>query len=659
MSALGSLVVSLMMDTAEFTSASSKASRSLEKLQADAARIGKAIGVGIGVAAGGFGALVKSGIDAADAMDETSQRLGVTTEDFSRLAYAATFAGVSQDDLATALSKVSKEAAEAAGGGEQAQAKFEALGISVTDTNGRVKDSTTLFREMADKFAGLRDGSAKTALAMEFFGKSGAQMVPLLNEGSQGLAAMAAEADALGVTLDSNTAAAAGQFNDRLDQMQTMGQVLGRRIGAELLPTVNSLADQFLTAAKEGGGFETVVRSAAAGGKILAIVMQAVVRGVGMAGDFIGGLGAQLVALVSGDFAEAQRIGTETIRNMQGSLTDLFESVDKTWTGAAESAVAGAKSLDKGTDAPLVKVKKNVKAVRTELQKLNDAAAKNLEKLRIEVDTDGASERIKKLIELSRQGVDPRIIGQTNDLMKQREAQEEATKAAEKAAEAQRDARMEGESLRKDTLSEYEKLAEKEAEWQDLLKQGAITQETYDRALFSARVAANEAASNMDDVAEKQNEFAEKFRSNVQDIMGDTFADAMEGNFSDIGDSFTQMLNRMVAQALAAQLAESLFGGTSEGGTGGMMGTALSWIGSVWGGKASGGPVSAGHPYIVGEHGPEVMIPATSGSVGAAGGTSNVYNVQVTATPGMSRQTAMQQGADMAEGLRRASTRNG
>jgi hypothetical protein len=118
--------------------------------------------------------------------------------------------------------------------------------------------------------------------------------------------------------------------------------------------------------------------------------------------------------------------------------------------------------------------------------------------------------------------------------------------------------------------------------------------------------------------------------------MGDFFFDLMQGEITNLGDRFKKMLDRMVADALAANLAEALFGkGFSKSGNiGGWIGSALGWLG---GARAVGGNVNAGTPYMVGENGPEIFRPSMSGNIiptnrlMAGGSTSGIVNFNITA----------------------------
>jgi hypothetical protein len=113
--------------------------------------------------------------------------------------------------------------------------------------------------------------------------------------------------------------------------------------------------------------------------------------------------------------------------------------------------------------------------------------------------------------------------------------------------------------------------------------------------------------------------FWQEAAKNMQSAMGDFFFDIMQGKISSLGDRFKQMLDRMVADALAANLAEALLGkGFSKtGNLGGWVGQGLSWLGGALGGtgRAIGGDVMGGSPYVVGEQGPEPFVPKVSGTI--------------------------------------------
>lgn len=109
-------------------------------------------------------------------------------EDLSAYTYQAGFAGVTQEKLGAAFVKFNKVASDAFNGVGKGGEIFEALGITITGTDGKLKTTSALFEEVADKMSQFEDGPQKYAAAMELFGKSaGPELVPMLNEGREGM----------------------------------------------------------------------------------------------------------------------------------------------------------------------------------------------------------------------------------------------------------------------------------------------------------------------------------------------------------------------------------------------------------------------------------------------------------------------------------------
>lgn len=180
-------------------------------------------------------------------------------------------------------------------------------------------------------------------------------------------------------------------------------------------------------------------------------------------------------------------------------------------------------------------------------------------------------------------------------------------------------------------------------------------------------------AAEIKEIEELQ-KFTERAMQNIQDTIGSGLADIMDGNFKNIADGFTKMLNRMVAEAAAAQIMKHLFGDMVKGGEGsGAIGSFFKNIfGSLFGGgRANGGPVLAGGLYEVNENGPEMlamngrqylMMGNQSGTVvpnSQVGGKTINVAVNVTAQHNVSRDSALQQGQRIGQGIQLALARNG
>lgn len=222
------------------------------------------LSMGVGGLAGGFAtALLGAGfmstigeaINSLDKMDEAAERIGLTTESLSGLAYAGKLSGVEFDDMATALSKLSVKMQDAASGGKEASAWFNDVGVSVNGADGNLKSVDVVLAEVADRFRGFEDGAGKTALAVDGFGKSGAKLVPMLNQGAAGLKEMHDEAASLGGIIDGKLAKQSAEFNDNLDRLAVLSASAGKAIAADLVPWLNEVATSFLIAQKHSTGF--------------------------------------------------------------------------------------------------------------------------------------------------------------------------------------------------------------------------------------------------------------------------------------------------------------------------------------------------------------------------------------------------------------------
>lgn len=192
-------------------------------------------------------AVLRSAIDHMDELSKASQKIGIPVEELSKLEYAGKLADVALNDLQTSMAKFSKSLAEIQGGTKNSAGEaLKAIGISATDANGALRPTPDILADIAEKFASYQDGANKTALAIALFGKSGAELIPLLNGGADGLRAAGDEAERLGIVIDTQTAQAAERLNDNLTRITSAGQGFVDRIVGDMLPAISSLSDELV-----------------------------------------------------------------------------------------------------------------------------------------------------------------------------------------------------------------------------------------------------------------------------------------------------------------------------------------------------------------------------------------------------------------------------
>jgi hypothetical protein len=210
-----------------------------------------------GLSAFGVTAFVKSAIDAADALDELAQKSGVTVEKLSELGYVAKIENISMDALGDGMRKLSVNLQAAGAGSKELQAAFQAVGISAAELRTIGADAALL--RLADAFAGAEDGAGKTAIAVKLLGRAGSDFIPLLNRGSAGLREAGEEARRFGLVVSTEAAAAAGQFNDNLTRFTASVQAFGIALGNFALPSLTKFTEELLEGQRIFGSFASAL----------------------------------------------------------------------------------------------------------------------------------------------------------------------------------------------------------------------------------------------------------------------------------------------------------------------------------------------------------------------------------------------------------------
>jgi len=182
----------------------------------------------------GLIAIGKKTLDAADAMSKMSQRTGVAVPELAKFQKAADLSDVSMEKVGKSLGLLSKGMVAAQANTGPAAEAFQKLGVRVTDANGKLRSSGDVMMEIAGRFQKMPDGAEKAALAMQLFGKSGMDLIPMLNMGSEAIGK-------LGTNMTQEFADKAAAFNDRITTMQARIGDLTTRLTIALLPAFESV----------------------------------------------------------------------------------------------------------------------------------------------------------------------------------------------------------------------------------------------------------------------------------------------------------------------------------------------------------------------------------------------------------------------------------
>lgn len=190
-------------------------------------------------ASGAVAFLTQQSADYIDSLGKQAQMIGQTTEQLSSYALVAELSDVSTEEFGKSIELLSKKMSEAAGGSQQAIEAFTNLGISVKDSDGKLKNSGQVLEEIADKFSETEDSATKTAAAMDLMGKSGAKMIPLLDSGAEEIRNMRQEAERMGLVFGKDAFDAAQKFNDSQTRVKESLVGLRNKFSETIISLVN------------------------------------------------------------------------------------------------------------------------------------------------------------------------------------------------------------------------------------------------------------------------------------------------------------------------------------------------------------------------------------------------------------------------------------
>lgn len=217
-------------------------------------------GLGVTAYVGGLAAGVRRVIDEWDELGKAAQRAGFqSAQGMAEFQFAAKLSGLDAAGLEAAVAKLNGKMAETAGGGKQAAAVFDAMGVKVKNASGELRSSEEVLTDLAGKFASYKDGPEKAALAAELFGeKAGRRLIPLLNGGAAGLEKLREEFRKLHGVVSDESVKSAEAFNDNLTRLEAKAGGLARKMTGDLLPALNLAGDAMVEQAKRGGKLLTI-----------------------------------------------------------------------------------------------------------------------------------------------------------------------------------------------------------------------------------------------------------------------------------------------------------------------------------------------------------------------------------------------------------------
>lgn len=213
-------------------------------------KAGAVVAAGLAI---GAGALIEFGLKSAEtyrnygeSILQMQRQTGASAEDLSKLAFAASQTGVSTDQLSTALKFLSKSVDTTSGSTSKGGQAMSEYGIATSDAHGKTLPLNDILLNVADAFQkGVVPQAQQAAVAMAIFGRSGTNMLEMLQKGRQGLIDLENEASKYGLVLTGANLAAVQKATDATREQSAAWKGLQIQIGEQVLPSLTQLTTAF------------------------------------------------------------------------------------------------------------------------------------------------------------------------------------------------------------------------------------------------------------------------------------------------------------------------------------------------------------------------------------------------------------------------------
>ncbi len=585
----------------------------------------------------GLTAYAMSVTEAADKLFDLSQKTGVAYDRLQILTKIPDLGDLGAEGLAKAFKDAQKSITEAQDSTSNAAKIFDTLGISIRNSDGTLKNAEQVIIDSADAFSKLEDSTLKTQIATELYGKSGAELIPFLNAGTDAINDQIKSITALSFTYSEELAGSMGQFNDNLDLLKTNASAYSNSLSSGLISNLsvltsnfldsananNNLSSTFETGLKYSKAFTNVIFSVSQG--LSAISAQSTLASAGLSGlmSFVtfGETSKENARKAEALYKEYQlkeqeileeskRFRLEINKNENDMIFAQEEAFNKKMLSTSKNAITVKTKETAELEQKLSKIFDKTKTEKPkqekETKKEEDANAKAIQQL---IDKNYQLTYGQEAYELYKLS----IAGATSEQIKQYEALQKINGQAEKEIELKKEAS----EIIKASQTEQEKYSETLYRYDELMLSGYLSAEQYQKAVLKL----NEEFQKSNEKTVEMSEYAKRAAENIQDAFADFLFDPFASSANDMAINFINVIRRIVAEKAALQILDKNY-------IGGAIDTGLGMLGGLFDFNAGGGYVPSNSLSVVGERGPEIIkgpayVQDTAGSAYALSQQSN------------------------------------
>jgi hypothetical protein len=607
--------------------------RSIDTVESSSLRLkGALAGIGVGLSVGGLVALGSNAIDAAAKLDDLSEVTGASVEELSKLQQVARISGTDIGVVESFLVKLNKALHETDEEAKGANRALEAIGLSAEEL--RALDPAEAMRRVATELTKFADSGGKSAAILALTGKSAAQALPFLKD-------LATET---GITakVTAEQAAAAEELQKSIRRLTNEATEASNAFLRGLVPGLQKLIEEFNEGRRVAGSF----------GEALALFgtinpFRSLAGNIKSVGDTIDGLRQkreQFVAqgrtgwlpLVEAEIeAEKKRLEFLKFQQRQAAL-----ALTQGARGRLDAKDLGPEKKPDIDFKPKPSAGKGnnrgdnlIKQLEQEIIKVGDLskAEEFLAGIQLGHYDDLSKEAQKRALQLLTElDLKKSLAIEEKERQKTEDEVREGLLARERA-EVDRLSKLRDKHV--DLIDPIQKYRKELEEVDELLEKGRITSEQANEARFLIQEKI-EAAQGLKQEVKETNDLARELGLTFSSM----FEDAVVGGkkLRDVMQGLAQDLARILVRKTVTEPFGNFFSGLFAGGLSNLFGGASS-VSHLVPGRAGGGPVTGGRPYLVGERGPELFVPRESGSILPRSGNSYYIDARGADAAGLAR----------------------
>lgn len=579
--------------------------------------------------------------DGVDALNDLKDATGSSIENLSALEDVAARGGTSFDTMSTALLKFNKVLTEAKPDNEVGRV-IKSIGLDAEAL--RAVDPAEALRQVSVALSNFSDDGGKARAVQELFGKSTKDVAKFLKD--------LADQGELVAKVTTAQAEETKKFNDQLDSLSKNSTDAARSIVGNFLPALNSVLASYIKL----GGLK---------GTILAVFGQddlsqsenqakAAAAAVSLASDRLASLSEEFSRdpgnKALGVIVERQRAKVDALRASAALASDALKGlINKD----DPQVLDGGTNLFAGSKPKLVVPEKADKAAKEKKDSVSEAIrqlAQYVEQLDKQIDKEEELTEVQKALnalnKAGKEGEIPQVRELVLNLAKKKDALEAEAEIVKELARFEKE-RADAQRAQDNDIDAFsgrsldQKKRELGERLETRLQAGEVfSPEELERIVNGIAGISTQLQTTGSDIEE----FTKNAAANIEDTLGASINDALRGNFKNIGDLWKNMLINMASQALSANLTKALLGTASKDGiAGGLVGSFLSFLksekGNAFGSTgvipfANGGVFDSPQLFkfangsgfsdgVLGEAGPEAVMPLKRGSDGKLGISSS------------------------------------